>query len=78
MLQGVQAGSIVLARSEEGKIIAGAICYGPGQLMPDELATNEMKELVAAMPAEQQAFRSKVSTEDALMHVKYLTSTAVR
>lgn len=31
--------------------------------MPDEPATQELKDLVAAMPAEQQAFRSKVGIQ---------------
>ena len=61
VIQAAQHGSVLIARSDNGEIVAASLNYKPGQEIPDEPAIPELKDLIAAMPVEQKAFRAKVS-----------------
>lgn len=64
IIAGLQSGRVVVSRSEAGEIVAGAVCYGPGQNTPEKAATEDWQNRLDSMPPQQAAFLAKVSLEN--------------
>lgn len=68
IMAGLQNGRVFVSCSAEGEIVAGAVCYGPGQSPPERAVAKEWQDRLDKVPPQQRAFLAKVRHEACLCH----------